>query len=96
MTPVAIASNGAVILNAAYALDVDDAVEMIEHVGPHAELFIGVVVPERDVAEVLRRLDDAAAEIVGVLGPKLTAPPCRTRRPSRQAGKSKKSRKGEP
>ena len=72
MTPMALTSAGEVVLNGAYLLDLDDPQETVKKLGPSVELYIGVVVPERLVQEVLRRLDDAAAEIVGVIAAKLS------------------------
>jgi hypothetical protein len=68
-TPIAVTSAGQIALNGAYLLDTDDPHEIIETLGSSAELYIGVILPQRHVREVLRRLDDAASEIAGVIGP---------------------------
>ena len=73
MAPMAVASDGSVIVNAGYMLDTGDPLEIIEKLGASAELYIGIVVPPRHVPEVMRKLDDGVAEIAGMIGPTLTA-----------------------
>ena len=70
---MAVTSDGTILINAAYVLDLDDPVAIIEKLGPGAQLYIGVVVPPRQVRESLERLDDAVAEIAGVIGATVTA-----------------------
>jgi hypothetical protein len=84
--PMAVTSDGAILINAAYVLDLDDPVAIIEKLGPGAKLYIGVVVPQGQVREILARLEDAAAEIAGVIGAKLTAGFERTSASSRSSG----------
>jgi len=73
MAPMAVTSDGTLLINAAYALDVEDPVAIVEMLGPGAKLYIGIVVPPPQVREGLERLDDAVAEIAGRTGAKLTA-----------------------
>jgi group II intron reverse transcriptase/maturase len=73
MAPMAVASDGALVVNAAQLAtsgSLEAIVEMAKRTG--LDVFVGVVVPERLRSRVLRDLDDAAADIVGRLGPKLT------------------------
>jgi hypothetical protein len=86
MAPMAVTSDGTILLNAAYVLDVDDAAAIIKKLGPGAKLYIGVVVPPRHVRESFERLDDAVAEIAGVIGAKLTAGFERASASSRSSG----------
>ena len=75
MTPMAVASDGGVLVNVAQ-LTTSGALAAIVAVAERTglDVFVGIVVPERLRSRVLRDLDDAAADIVGRLGPKLTSP----------------------
>jgi hypothetical protein len=72
--PMAIASDGAVLVNAAQ-LTTSGAIAAIVEVAQSTglDVFVAVVVPERLRVRVLRDVDDAATDIVGRLGAKLTA-----------------------
>jgi hypothetical protein len=62
--PLALATDGTVLVNVARLVDRDDLDRVIEHArdqgGP---IFVGVLVPTADMPGLLHDLDDAAAEI---------------------------------
>ncbi len=64
-TPMAVTSAGELLVNAGYALGIDDVHAVLSALPKSAIVFLGVVVPRRAMAEVLKRIDDAAAEIAG-------------------------------
>jgi len=75
MAPMAVASDGALVVNTAQLTTSNSLPAIIKAAeSTGLDVFIGVVVPERLRSRVLRDLNDAAADIVGRLGPTLTAP----------------------
>ncbi len=69
---MAVASDGTILVNAAQ-LTMSGTLASVVEVARESglEMFVGVVVPERLLPRVLRDVDDAAADIVGRLGPAL-------------------------
>jgi hypothetical protein len=77
---MALASDGSILVNAAQLTTKDDLAAVVECARASGlPVFVGVIVPDRLRKEVLRDLDDAAADIVGRLGARLA--PKRSRRP---------------
>ena len=72
MAPLAITSAGEIVVNA-YQLAMKDELHAAIEVAKLTRLpvFVGVVLPARLHPKILRDVDDAAADIVGRLGPKL-------------------------
>jgi hypothetical protein len=74
MAPMAVTSDGAILVNA-YQLSTKDglaaAIDAARATG--LTLFIGVAIPGRLRGHVLHDVDDALADVVGRLGTKLTA-----------------------
>jgi hypothetical protein len=70
--PMAVASDGSLIVNA-YQLAVGDDLAAVTEVARKSGLlvFVGVVVPERLRRDLMRDLDDAMADVVGRPGPRL-------------------------
>jgi len=70
--PMAVASDGGVLVNAAQ-LTTSDSLAAIVKVAERTGLgvFVGILVPARLQRGVLRDVDDALADVVGRLGPKL-------------------------
>jgi hypothetical protein len=69
---MAVASDGSLIVNAGHLSVKDDlaaVVEVAEKTG--LPVFVGVAVPVRLRRAVLRDIDDALADVVGRLGPRL-------------------------
>lgn len=73
--PMAIASDGSAVVNA-YQFAREDHLEAVVEAARATGLpvFVGVVVPARLVPRVLRDVDDALADVVGRLGPRLVRP----------------------
>jgi hypothetical protein len=73
MAPMAVASDGEIVINAAQ-LTTSGSLAAIVKVAERTGLavFIGVVVPEGQQRRVLDVVDDALADVVGRLGPKIT------------------------
>jgi len=71
--PIAVASDGGVLVNASQ-LGTETNLEAVVGYARASglEVFVGVVVPARHRRWFLLGVDDAAADIVGRLGPKLT------------------------
>lgn len=64
--PLAIASDGTVITNALSWTTADDLDTIIEAARAHGgTVFVGVVMPPRQVRQAMGQLDDMAAEIAG-------------------------------
>lgn len=63
--PMAVASDGSLLISASHALGMDDLRELLAAIPKDAAVFVGVVVPRQYQRQVLRRIDDAAAEIAG-------------------------------
>jgi hypothetical protein len=75
MAPMAVASDGALAVNAAQLTtsgSLAAIVELAERTG--LDVFVGIVVPSRLRGRVLDDVDDALADVVGRLGPKITSP----------------------
>jgi hypothetical protein len=72
MAPMAVASDGTVIVNAIQLGSKTDLAAVVGYARDTGlEVFIGIVVPTRLRGWVLRNLDDALADVGGRLGPKL-------------------------
>lgn len=77
-TPMAIATDGTLILNVAYLLDVDAAEALAEAIKMKRAIFIGVALEPSEGNKILADLDDGVADTVGRLGPRMVR-----RRPKR-------------
>jgi len=69
MAPMAVASDGSILLNIALAGD-QDIVKLVERaLAEGGTVFVGVAITEAERVLALKRADDAAAETVGwILG----------------------------
>jgi len=63
LTPMAVASDGTLIVNLGYVSTSTDVTEMLASLPNTATLLVGLVVPRRRRASLLKKLDDAAAAI---------------------------------
>jgi len=70
--PMGVASDGGIIVNA-HALTNKDGLDAVVEIATKSGLglFVGVVVPPRVHRRLLRDIDDATADVVGRLGPRL-------------------------
>jgi hypothetical protein len=70
--PIAVASDGTIIVNATHLDAGTDPIAAVRRLLDEGhEIFVGVVVPNNLRRELLRDVDDAAADLVGRLGAKL-------------------------
>jgi len=70
---MAVTSAGRIVINLDYLLDSGSLDTLGEVEGPAGgEVFLGIVVPQSRVAEVMKRLDDAAAAAAATVGPQAT------------------------
>ena len=69
MAPMAVASDGALLVNA-HALTNKDGLAAAIEIAKKSGLgvFVGVVVPQQMRARLLKNIDDALADVVGRLG----------------------------
>ncbi len=73
MTPMAVASDGTVIVNAGQLTtsgSLAAIIKLAESTG--LAVFVGVIIPAHLRGRVLDVVDDALADVVGRLGPKIT------------------------
>ena len=94
--PIAFASDGTMLVNATHLgrgeRNIDDVVGYAKATG--LPVFVGVAVPARLRKRFVREIDDASADVVGRLGPKLTASGERASASSRSAGAPRRGRRG--
>ena len=75
MAPMAIASDGSIVVNAAQLGTKSDLTSVVECAARSGlAVFVGVVVPGRMAEQFLKNVDDSMADIVGRLGPRLVKP----------------------
>ena len=85
--PIALASDGTLLVNVAQLSPgtvLDEILRYAEVTG--LPIFIGVAVPGRLYKRFVRELDDAVADVVGRLGPRVTASCERESASSRSSG----------
>jgi hypothetical protein len=71
--PVALASDGGILVNASQlGVGQHDLSAIIENArATGLPVFVGVAVPDRLTAHIMADIDDALADVMGRLGPKL-------------------------
>jgi hypothetical protein len=92
---IAAASDGSVLINVVDLLPEDVQNQLGLALGT-SQLFVGVPLGQREAAEVVARLDGAAAEASAHLLGNRAAPPPAPARPVRRVGPGAKSRRGRP
>jgi hypothetical protein len=66
---LALAADGTILVNVAHLFNTQNAGELLERAAEQGgELFIGVTLAARESREVVRWLEDSAAEVVGHVG----------------------------
>ncbi len=75
--PMAITSDGTVLLNVTHLKNGDALEAARELLAEGHEVFVGIAVPGQLRGELLRGIEDGAADLLGRIGPKLRQ---RTRR----------------
>lgn len=74
--PMALASDGTLLLNVAHLDGMANVVAAVQRLLDDGhQVFVGVAVPARLRRELLRDVEDAAADVVGRLGPRLRRRP---------------------
>lgn len=61
--PLAVTSSGRVLLNLTHVAGRQSPPELLEHLRPDAEVFIGVLLPADAAGRALRQLADAMREV---------------------------------
>ena len=94
---MAVASDGAVLVNAHQLAVKDDLAAVVECAEESGlDVFVGVMVPAEMRANVMRNLDDALADVVGRIGERLTGAGKSASASSRSAADSRRARQGPP
>lgn len=70
---MALTSDGALLINVAYVAGLDDPQKTLDAIPKGARVFVGVLIDGKIVGEILRRIDDAAAEIAGTNGAQIVS-----------------------
>ena len=62
--PMAVASDGTILINVAHVEDERDVAKLVERAAAEGHVFIGVGLTARECSRIKKPIDDALAEIV--------------------------------